>query len=90
MPVGSVSSATDTDELPTEICDRILQPLCHTKLKWSDKLITSQNRLCRNIKIKISAEDCNCSGVSKEENYMNKDRPTDVTCFIFCSTCFEC
>ena len=22
--------------------------------------------------------------------YLNKDRPTDVTCFIFCSTCFEC
>ena len=21
---------------------------------------------------------------------LNKDRPTDVTCFIFCSTCFEC
>jgi len=20
---------------------------------------------------------------------LNKDRPTDVTCFIFCSTCFE-
>jgi len=21
---------------------------------------------------------------------LNKDRPTDATCFIFCSTCFEC
>ena len=22
--------------------------------------------------------------------WLNKDRPTDVTCFIFCSACFEC
>ena len=22
--------------------------------------------------------------------WLNKDRPTDVTCFSFCSTCFEC
>ena len=26
----------------------------------------------------------------KTQLYLNKDRPTDVTCFIFCSTCFEC
>ena len=30
----------------------------------------------------------NVSNPSREE--LNKDRPTDFTCFIFCSTCFEC
>ena len=34
-------------------------------------------------------------GLYKEErnklySQLNKDRPTDATCFIFCSTCFEC
>ena len=28
--------------------------------------------------------------VSKQDVQLNKDRPTDVTCFIFCSTFFEC
>ena len=28
--------------------------------------------------------------LEKTGKYLNKDRPTDVTCFIFCSTCFEC
>ena len=55
-------------------------------------------RLC--VGILLWFDVCWCYGVVRlgwcgilmqaEALMLNKDRPTDVTCFIFCSTCFEC
>ena len=50
-------------------------------------LVIYLSRYYRNLVVRNRASAC---FYSTSLTQLNKDRPTDVTCLIFCSTCFEC
>jgi len=66
---------------------------------WSDGVVSNLQGVCnkrwskrRYMSLTPSSSTAYYYYVATVKTFLslNKDRPTDVTCFIFCSTCFEC
>lgn len=69
MPLESVSSATDTDELRLKSATGFCSPCVILNYNGVTNLLGHKTYFVESRKIKIWAENCNCSGFSIEENY---------------------